>query len=289
MENLKKEYEEELKNLEVKEDDEINQKVLSRKFKQKAFKVHSDKTGNTGEDKDEEFKKLLHDYQKVSEALKEVLKEDDDGDLRTFFDKHNVANECSQSWTILVENHLVSEWRTEMKKRFPNPTSVQGGGIQYKALVNGKIVSVTHYENPSDNISKMNVQGNLESLKTFVIEIMPEINKSVSDAALKKSKAKIHLNTRVKNSGTFSCDECDKTYTSKGGLRSHIKLKHELSEANLSDTSTTEAKTAEQIQKKKKVLKERLNQVLPPISDTPIPLKSIEYLNQPPKKKKSIV
>ena len=68
--NLKKQYREELKNLEVNEDKEINQKIISKKFKKKAFKVHSDKTGKTGEDKDEDFKNLLSDYYKVSEALK---------------------------------------------------------------------------------------------------------------------------------------------------------------------------------------------------------------------------
>ena len=261
MMNLKKHYENELKNLEVKDEEEINQKMLSKKFKQKAFKVHSDKTGNTGEDKDEEFKNLLDDYHRVSDALKGVQEDQDDGNLRAFFDKHNVSNQCSQSWTILVENEKVLEWRMELKKRYPNPTLVQGSGLQYKASVDGKLVSVTHYKNPDDNESKMNVQGNLDSVKKFVLDILPEIYKNVSDAATKKTKAKLPISTRVKNSTTYPCDECNKTYSSKSGLKSHIKNKHEPPVPNPSEMYMTSMKTVQMRAQKRANLIEKMRMI----------------------------
>ena len=287
MKNLKKQYENELKNLEVKDDEVINQKMLSKKFKQKAFKVHSDKTGNTGEDKDDEFKKLLDDYHKVSDALKEVQEDEDDGDLRAFFDKHNVSNQCSQSWTILVENEKVLEWRMELKKRYPNPTLVQGCGLQYKASVDGKLVSVTHYENPNDNVSKMNVQGNLDSVKKFVLDILPVIYKNVNDAATKRTKAKLPISTRVKNSTTYPCDECNKTYSSKSGLKSHIKNKHEPQAPDPSEMyMTMTMKTAQMRAEKRAQIIEKMRMILPPISETPIPLHAHLEDDNPPDAKK---
>ena len=283
MENLKKQLEEELNNLEVKKEEEINQKMLSKKFKKKAFDVHSDKTGNTGEDKDEEFKKLLNDYHKVSEALKEIQKDEDDGDLRAFFDKHNIANQCSQSWTILVENEMVFEWRMELKKRFPNPTLVQGAGLQYKVAVEGKLVSVTHYENPSDNVSKMNVQGNIDAVKKFVLDILPQIYRNVNDAASKRGKTKVPVATRIKNSATYSCDECSKTYSSKSGLKSHIKTKHEPPVPDPAEMFMMSLKKAQRIGLKRAQIQEKMRTILPPISETPIPLQS--YQDSPVTKK----
>ena len=62
MENIRRQYEKELKNLEITHDELITMKLVSTKFKRKALKVHSDKTGK---DDDEEFIELYSDYTKL--------------------------------------------------------------------------------------------------------------------------------------------------------------------------------------------------------------------------------
>jgi hypothetical protein len=86
----------ELTNLEVEEAEKINIKMTEKKLKKKALKVQLDKTGT---DDDTEFKELLADFKKVQFALNELDNEDDEnkGDVFTFFEKNNVANEKSQS------------------------------------------------------------------------------------------------------------------------------------------------------------------------------------------------
>jgi hypothetical protein len=103
MENFRKTCAEELKNLEIKEEEEITAKLLSTKFKLKAIKVHSDKTGLND---DKEFKNLLNDYNKCIEALRNIVNDNEDTekiDIKEFFTKHNVSKENSNSWTILIE------------------------------------------------------------------------------------------------------------------------------------------------------------------------------------------
>ena len=114
MENFKKQFEKELKNLEIEDTDVLSEKHIAKKFKKKALKVHSDKTGND----DEEFKDLLNDYHKVLKAFKELkldAQDEEKDDLQTFFEKHNLAKEFSQSWTVFVEKGLVPMWLNELK------------------------------------------------------------------------------------------------------------------------------------------------------------------------------
>ena len=56
MENIRKQLEQELRNLEIGEGEELNAKLVAKRFKKKALRVHSDKTHSND---DEEFKKLL--------------------------------------------------------------------------------------------------------------------------------------------------------------------------------------------------------------------------------------
>ena len=104
------------KNLEIEKEDELTVKLIEKKFKRKALKVHSDKTGSGD---DEEFKELLNDYNRVIDAvikLNEESKDDEATCLSKFFEKHNFAKECSQSWTIYVEKEKVVDWLKEMSK-----------------------------------------------------------------------------------------------------------------------------------------------------------------------------
>ena len=98
---------------------------MTRKFKKKALKVHSDKTGK---EDDEEFKQLLNDYHTVRDAINELSDDnepkDEKTDLQSFFEKHNIAKEFSQTWTIYVEKEKVDYWKKEMSKRYPDEKNI---------------------------------------------------------------------------------------------------------------------------------------------------------------------
>ena len=159
MESLRIFLKKELKNLGVEEEEALTVKLVTKKFKKKALKVHSDKTHNND---DEEFKELLNDYHKVKDAINEIsnsaAEEDDEKtDLQNFFEKHNFAKEFSQSWTIYIEKDKVDEWKKEMSRRYPDFKKMQGNGTQYKTPMGDRSVSTTLYD---VEIPKMNIQGN---------------------------------------------------------------------------------------------------------------------------------
>ena len=117
MENLRRQFESEIKNLEISEEELLTVKLVTQKFRKKALKVHSDKTGK---EDDEEFKQLLNDYNSVKNALKEITDEATEvecekNDLFDFFEKHNFAKEFSQSWTIFVEKGKANVWKKELE------------------------------------------------------------------------------------------------------------------------------------------------------------------------------
>ena len=106
MENLRKAYKKELDNLEIGENEEITAKILNKKFKSKALKQNHD-----------EFKELMKNYHVLLNTFSKILNLDDETektDSMKFFEKHNVANEKSQIWTIIIENDKVEKWRDEI-------------------------------------------------------------------------------------------------------------------------------------------------------------------------------
>ena len=116
--NFRKQFAKELDNLEINDVENLSEKFISKKFKRKALKVHSDKTGKD----DEEFQELLNDYRKLIKGFKDFNIEKGDAekdDLIKFFDNHNFAKEFSQSWTVFIEKGLVSSWMKEMDIRYP--------------------------------------------------------------------------------------------------------------------------------------------------------------------------
>ena len=160
MEDFVKNYSAELRRLEVEEGEEITAKKLSIKFKKKALMTHPDKTGDV--ENDTEFKNLLNDYNILIDALKKVNEEDSDSeknDMADFFAENNIAKENSQSYTVLLEKDKSTEWKYEFKKMelIANPKKLACGGFQYKIEVFGNIISMTHYENPSDG--QVHIQG----------------------------------------------------------------------------------------------------------------------------------
>ena len=114
-----------------------------------------------------------------------------------------------------------------MVKRFPDPKFLQGNGTQLKSsIVEGNVFSTLN----DVSVPKMNIQGNQKSIRKFVIDVLPEIYRAVSEALhieVQRRNA-LPLNTRVKLSAetTYTCDICDKKYIRKPALRKHIQVKH---------------------------------------------------------------
>ena len=99
MENIRKQFSKELKNLEIGEDETITVQLVGKRFRKKALKVHSDKT-RQGDD--EEFKELLNDYNRLTDAIEKSNENNEEAarseksEMHSFFQKHNFAKECSQ-------------------------------------------------------------------------------------------------------------------------------------------------------------------------------------------------
>ena len=179
MEMIRNRYQKELTNLEIGDEDVITGRLVNLKFKRKALKVHSDKTGGD----DEEFKELLRDYNILMDAIKEHVEDGEfveKSDLQNFFEKHNFAKEFSKTWTIYVEKAKVKEWKFMMEKRFPGGKSLQGNGTQYKTNMEDATVYTTIYD---VSVPKMNIQGKHSCLRKFVMEILPKIYKDVCSKA----------------------------------------------------------------------------------------------------------
>ena len=228
MENIRNQFRKELDNLEIGEDEALSVKLVGRRFRKKALKVHSDKT--RGGD-DEEFKELLNDYHRVIEALEQLGENKEMSetmDMHAFFEKHNFAKEFSQSWTIFVEKKNVENWKIEMAKRYPDSKQLQYNGTQYKSLVDGKYVFTTLYD---VMIPKMNIQGSHSIIRKFVIDVLPDIYREVSKGSPHGSAQKevLPLNARIKLAAevTYTCDVCEKKYVRKTALKRHIEQKHD--------------------------------------------------------------
>ena len=130
MENIKKQFHKELQNLEIGLDEIITVQLVGKRFRKKALRVHSDKT-RLGDD--EEFKELVNDYNRLVDAIEKIMYNQDDiraekSEMHSFFEKHNFAKECSQSWTIYIERERVLKWKVELEKQYPEPKHLQGQG-----------------------------------------------------------------------------------------------------------------------------------------------------------------
>ena len=230
MENIRKQFYKELLNLEIGEDEVLSVKLVGKRFRKKALRVHSDKT-RLGDD--EEFKLLLNDYNKVIDAIEKHCKDEEEkskeeSEMHLFFKKHNFAKEFSQSWTIFIEKDKVEKWKTQMEKEYPNPKHLQGQGTQYKASIDERNVFTTLYDVLSP---KMNIQGHHGTIRKFVLDVLPNIYKKVCEDAQNGKALRselLPLNARVKLSAetTYSCDVCGKKYVRKPALKKHIQIKH---------------------------------------------------------------
>jgi hypothetical protein len=231
MENFRKQFEHEIKNLEISEDEVITLKLVSHRFKKKALKVHSDKTGK---EDDEEFKKLLNDFNNVKKALEEITDDASDvecekSDLLNFFEKHNFAKEFSQSWTIFVEKVKVNDWKKALEARYPNSKELQGNGVQYRTELDDKSVSITFYDVA---LPKMNIQGNHSCIRKFVLTTLPDIYRTIQESvkALESENLEKVPEAEAKNKlpkeSKYKCDKCNKSYVKENGLEKHIQAKH---------------------------------------------------------------
>ena len=239
MEEFRKTYSEELKSLEVSEEEEVTLKLLSTKFKKKALKVHPDKTGEVSDD--EEFKNLLNDYMTCMDALKLIVKEEVEkeyNDMAVFFAKHNVTKENINSYTVLIENEMNDDWKDAFKKmKLENePKKLKHGGTQYKIEVLGNVVSISHYDNPSDGQSKLLIQGTMFHIKAFMIQNLPPMYQKMCMKTMKRNQKNnqptqnISLRALQSKEINFNCDQCEATYKRKVNLVKHMQSKHDPSQ-----------------------------------------------------------
>ena len=224
MDNFKKLYQKELANLEIGNENEITKKLVVLKFKRKALKVHSDKTGKD----DEEFKDLLRDYNTLIVVIDECTEEGEfveKCDLQNFFERHNFAKEFSKTWTIFIEKDKTNKWKNMMEKRYPGGKSLQGNGTQYQTPMNEGTVYTTLYD---VLVPKLNIQGKHIYLRKFVMEILPDVYKDVCGDVPSIEMEKLAINARVRLSGEtiFTCDICEKKYVRKTAMKKHMQTKH---------------------------------------------------------------
>ena len=125
-----------------------------------------------------------------------------------------------------------------MRKRFPDPKHLQGNGTQYKSSIEEGNVFTTLYDVV---VPKMNIQGNHKSIRKFVIDVLPDIYRDVSEDSRPSTQRSnlLPLNTRVKLAAeiTYTCDVCDKKYIRKPALKKHIQMKHSSSVGQVNNLS----------------------------------------------------
>ena len=105
---------------------------------------------------------------------------------------------------------MVSVWSKEMRRRFPEPKSLQGNGLQFKTPIQEGTVYTTLYD---VDIPKMNIQGTHGCIRLFVLNQLPDIYKKVSERyklKLLENVTKLPLSARMKLSAetTYTCDVC---------------------------------------------------------------------------------
>ena len=161
MEQFRKKFTDELRRLDIDDEEEVTAKMLASKFKKKALKVNPDKKGDDNDD--EELKTLLNDYNTCMEALGLIEEEKEKDEMSEFFAKHNVAKENTSSYTVLIENDRTVEWKEVLKKMkdVVEPKKLINDGTQYKTEMLGNAVSVSLYDNPSNGQSKLHIQGSV--------------------------------------------------------------------------------------------------------------------------------
>ena len=249
MEEFRMNFTEELKGLDVEDEEEVTAKMLSSKFKKKALKVHPDKKGDAHDDED--FKTLLNDYNTCMEALGLIAmneEEKEKNEMSEFFAKHNVAKENTNSYTVLIENERTVEWKDVLKKMKHDvePKKLINGGTQYKTEILGTSVSISLYDNPSNGQSKLLIQGSMFHIRMFIVEELPSLYKKVCVKTMKKQPKKIQPHKTIAlraikgKEVTFNCDQCDVTYKRKFYLAKHMTDKHDPTQSKKIEKATKE-------------------------------------------------
>ena len=250
MEEFRRNYSQELKRLNVEDEEVVTAKMLSSKFKRKALRVHPDKTGDVNDDED--FKNLLQDFNTCMEGLRLIAEDEEEkekNNMADFFAKNNVSKENTNSYTVLLENDKITEWNEVLKKMdlAKDPIKLINGGTQYKKEVMGFVVSMSLYDNPRNGQSKLLIQGSMFHIRMFIVDMLPPLYKKVCEKANKKDtkepkkaiakepkktvakepKKTIALRAMKGKDIIFKCDQCDITYKRKFYMIKHIAEKHD--------------------------------------------------------------
>ena len=98
-------FKDDLKKLDISEDQELTKRYVTGKYKKMAKILHPDKAGGT----DEDFQELQQAYGRLIDYIEENQNreayEEEERDYETeFFKKHNFLKECTSSFVLYIEN-----------------------------------------------------------------------------------------------------------------------------------------------------------------------------------------
>ena len=209
---------EDLKTLEINEEQNLTERFVNAKFKRRARKVHPDKPGGNTQ----EFQELQNAFKRIIKYLQEEAKKEDDEveeDVNyetQFFMKHNFMKKCSDSYVVYLQETSVDKWKKVLER---NMGIYRSDKIKIIYKTGG--ITLTLYEKPKkDPRSKLHVQsGNQDKNLEFILETLSLFYKEVCEIKVNKEVGYQDLMRCL-------CVKCGKTFTSKRGLKQHILRMH---------------------------------------------------------------
>ena len=210
---------EDLKTLEINEEQNLTERFVNAKFKRRARKVHPDKPGGNTQ----EFQELQNAFKRIikyiqEEAKKEEDEVEEDVNYETqFFMKHNFMKKCSDSYVVYLQETSVDKWKKVLER---NMGIYRSDKIKIIYKTGG--ITLTLYEKPKkDPRSKLHIQsGNQNKNLEFILETLSLFYKEVCET-------KINTEVGYQDLMRCLCVKCGKTFTSKRGLKQHILRMHD--------------------------------------------------------------
>ena len=171
-------------------DDIPTMKELNTRYRRLALLKHPDKNGGSDTSK-EEYQQLQKFYKSIGNYIIEndtSVCDDEERDHFEAFKNFNFDKKNKLCHTVLIENKLTSSWKQVLCSKLGEPENKgKGPGLIYKVpkySVNDDLfdITVTLYEVPKDNKSKLHVQGqsqlaNDEYIRTELPRLYEEVRK----------------------------------------------------------------------------------------------------------------
>ena len=109
-------FKDDLKMLEIGEDQNLTKRYVTGKYKKMAKIMHPDKGGTKND-----FQELQNAYNRIIKYIEEHQNkeayEEEENDYKTeFFKKHNILKECTSSFVLYIQNELALRWQKVLVK-----------------------------------------------------------------------------------------------------------------------------------------------------------------------------